>query len=431
MGTIAACCKEIIQSTAEAIFLSEGIPNLMPQQHPPALCPIEKLDMVNTFRGTEQCRSIAQADKQGFLQVTHNGVTWKVFVSQGKLCYAYYSVQTLDTFNYHLAQLGHEAITQLEADMDSMNPASWGNLNATVDHLHQQGKLDAAAQAKLKNAIAKDTLETLLWLPAGETEWHDLANVSVSDDMPVFSQVLDELETRLKSWQALTPHIESPHQQPYCVDAAKLSAPVANGMLNPGLLSMLSKLMQNRSISELSIFLRQDSLKVAQLLSPYVQSGVIQLRDAAAPLNLLPNIPALASAAAPGHSGSSKRQKIVCIDDSPAMLETIEGYLGSEGFDVATVENPMESLSTMFSMKPDLILMDVSMPGINGNSLCQILKRSSVFKEVPIIMVSGNTGALDKAKAESSGATDYLTKPFSKADLLAIVDTHLKAAMAS
>ena len=397
--------------------------------------------MVNTFSGTDQCRSIAQPDKNGFLQVTHNNVTWKIFVSQGKLRYAQHSVQTLDTLNYHLAQLGHASITQLEADMDSMNPATWGALSATADHLLQQGQLDGTSLAKLKHAIAKEALETLLWLPAGSAEWHDEPNATVSDDMPELSQVLTELETRLQSWQNLTPNIESPHQQPYCPDTTKLSQPVPNGMLNPGLLAMLAKLMQNKSIGELSIFLKQDRLKVAQLLSPYIQQGVIQLREAAAPFNLLPNIPALASAAptetpqqstpSAGGNSSGKRQKIVCIDDSPAMLETIEGYLGSEGFDVATVENPMESLSTMFAMKPDLILMDVSMPGINGNRLCQILKRSSVFKEVPIIMVSGNTGALDKAKSESSGATDYLTKPFSKSDLLAIVDTHLKTAVAS
>lgn len=396
--------------------------------------------MLTTFSGTEQCRSIAQPDKSGFLQFTHNGVTWKVFVSQGKLRYASHSVQTLDTLNYHLAQLGHETVTQLEADTDGMNPASWGSLSATVEHLFQQGKLDATGRANLKNAIAKDALESLLWLPAGNAEWHDEPNATVSDDMRDLSQVLDELETSLQSWQKLTQTIESPHQQPYCPDPSKLSQPVPNGMLNPGLLAMLAKLMQNKSLGELSIFLKQDRLKVAQLLSPYIQHQVIQLRNAAAPFDLLPNIPALAGAQTevpqqssyqPRDGSSAKRQKIVCIDDSPAMLETIEGYLGSEGFDVATVENPMESLSTMFAMKPDLILMDVSMPGINGNRLCQILKRSAVFKEVPIIMVSGNTGALDKAKAESSGATDYLTKPFSKEDLLAIVSTHLKTAVAS
>ena len=107
------------------------------------------------------------------------------------------------------------------------------------------------------------------------------------------------------------------------------------------------------------------------------------------------------------------------------MLNTIRQYLGHEQFDVVTVENPMESLTALFGMKPDLILMDVSMPGINGNRLCQILRRSDVFKQLPIIMVSGNTGTLDRAKAQASGATDYLTKPFSREELLAIVQTHL------
>ncbi len=397
--------------------------------------------MVNTFSGAEQCRNITHPDKNGFLQVTHNGVTWKVFVSQGKLRYVTHSAQTLETLNYHLAQLGHETITQLTADMDILNPTSWGALSTTTEELFQQGKLDESSRATLNHAIAQDALESLLWLTEGSAEWYEEPHAKVSDDMPNLAEVIAQLETRLKSWQQLTPSLKSPYQQPYCADPEKLNQPVPNGMLNPGLLSMLAKLMQNKSIGELAIFLKQDRLKVAQLLFPYIQHQVIQLGDAAEPFNLLPNIPTLASTApveaipeqSPPPSGGSsetKRQKIVCIDDSPAMLETIEGYLGSEGFEVATVENPMESLSTMFSMKPDLILMDVSMPGINGNRLCQILKRSSVFKQVPIIMVSGNTGALDKAKAESSGATDYLTKPFSKADLLAIVETHLKTTVA-
>lgn len=397
--------------------------------------------MANLFSGIEQCRNIAQADKPGFLQVTHNGITWKVFVSQGKLRYAHYSIQTLGTLNYHLAQLGYDSVTQLANDADATNPASWGAVNATAEQLLSQGKITAQDLANLRNAIAKDTLESLLWLSQGNSEWYDEPNATVTEPMPSLETVIDELETRLQSWQKLTPTIQSPHQQPYCPDLSKLSQPISNGMLNPGLLTMLAKLMKNKSIGELSVFLKQDRLKVAQLLSPYIQNQIIQLREAAAPLNLLPNIPVFASAA-PTHipqqpspssnpspdpgNRNSPRQTIVCIDDSPAMLETIEGYLGSEGFDVATVENPMESLSTMFAMKPDLILMDVSMPGINGNRLCQILKRSSVFKEVPIIMVSGNTGALDKAKAESSGATDYLTKPFSKEDLLAIINSHLK-----
>lgn len=404
--------------------------------------------MVNLFRGTEQCRELTQPDKNGFLQVTHNSVTWKIFVAQGKLRYATNSVQNIETLNYHLGQLGHGALPQLEADDDSMNPASWGAVHKTIEHLLRQGAVDAEGGTRLTHAIAQDALESLLWLSEGTAAWHEEPNASAADEMPALTTVLDNLAARLKSWQALTPVIQSPHQQPYCPDPAKLNQPVPNGMLNQGLLSMLSQLMQNNSIARLSLFLKQDSLKLAQLLYPYIQQQLLVLQEATAPFNLLPQIPAVAqtepqpSQAQPQLSqaqprvqladrASAKRKKIVCIDDSPAMLETIEAYLGAEGFEVATVENPMESLSTMFSMKPDLILMDVSMPGINGNSLCQILKRSSVFKEVPIIMVSGNTGALDKTKSEASGAAGYLTKPFSKVDLLAIVETHLKTAVPS
>jgi two-component system, chemotaxis family, response regulator PixG len=127
---------------------------------------------------------------------------------------------------------------------------------------------------------------------------------------------------------------------------------------------------------------------------------------------------------------ATKKYKVVCIDDSPTVLDTIQRYLGTERFEIATVENPMASLSALFDMKPDLILMDVSMPGIDGNRLCQILKRSSVFTHVPIVMVSGNTGVLDQEKAKAAGATDYLTKPFSREELLALVDQYLSKAPA-
>lgn len=107
------------------------------------------------------------------------------------------------------------------------------------------------------------------------------------------------------------------------------------------------------------------------------------------------------------------------------MLEMLEHYLEDECFDVTTVANPMQSIPALFAAHPDLVLMDVSMPGINGNRLCQILKRSSAFKTTPIIMVSGNTGVLDKTKAKAMGATDYLPKPFSKETLLDLISHYL------
>jgi twitching motility two-component system response regulator PilG len=76
-------------------------------------------------------------------------------------------------------------------------------------------------------------------------------------------------------------------------------------------------------------------------------------------------------------------------------------------------------------LKPDLILLDVNMAGIDGYELCRLLRNHSFFKNIPIIMVTGNTGIIDRVKARFVGASGYLTKPFTQSDLLKMVFRHL------
>lgn len=400
--------------------------------------------MVDNFNGIQLCCDIAKSRQSGCLQVNGNGIIWNVFVKEGHLQYAAHSIQTLETLNYCLNKLGYkvpeESLKKLEFDLQSAEPPINQGLllYEASNQLYQEGNLDSHANQAIKLELCKDALESLFWLKQARHTW--LEQVSNRPDIATFSAIIKQLEEQLKSWQKLNPTVNSPHQIPYCPDPSKLSQPVPNGMLSQSLLRALAQLMQGNSIQQLASYLKQNALKVAQLLNPYIQQQYFVLQPPAPPYDKLPKIPVLTntqslkatSISPPAASLIPKNfHKIVCIDDSPAMLETIQGYLGTEGFEVATVENPMESMSTLFSMKPDLILMDVSMPGINGNRLCEILRRSAVFKKVPIIMVSSNTSVLDKAKSESSGATDYLTKPFTKADLLAIVEEHLAVVVAT
>ncbi|NET37152.1 MAG: response regulator [Cyanothece sp. SIO1E1] len=401
---------------------------------------------MNSFDAIQICRETNRSYKSGCLLVDSAHVSWRIYISQGQLQYATHSLQSIDTLMYHLTHLGYRlpatAIESLRANLQISSDPTLAMIEQplyqAITQLQHQHILTADAAKATKLAISKDALQHLLWLTKANHRWsnHDAEQVI---ELAPMAEILNHLQARLQSWQQLWPVITSPHQQPWCPDHAKLTQPVRHGALNPSLLSTLVQLMQGNSIHQLSLVLKQDSLKLAQLLHPYIQQQVFLLRPPSSPFDKSPNIRAsLAPQSLPQHifipksaqQSFSKTHKIVCIDDSQAMLETIQRYLGSEGFDVVTVENPMESISTLFSMKPDLILMDVSMPGINGNRLCEILRRSSVFKQLPIIMVSGNTSILDKAKAESSGATDYLTKPFSKADLIAIIETHLAAVVA-
>lgn len=90
-----------------------------------------------------------------------------------------------------------------------------------------------------------------------------------------------------------------------------------------------------------------------------------------------------------------------------------------------TIEDPLKAVMSIIRHKPDLILLDLNMAGIDGYELCRIIRNNSMFKHVPVIFVTGNKGLVDKVKANLVGASGYLTKPFTRAELLKLVFMHL------
>jgi twitching motility two-component system response regulator PilG len=124
-------------------------------------------------------------------------------------------------------------------------------------------------------------------------------------------------------------------------------------------------------------------------------------------------------------SKTADRYTIACIDDSPASLQAINSYLDNKLFSVLMINNPINALMQIIRHKPDLILLDVTMPQVDGYELCSLLRRHPNFKKTPVIMVTGNTGLLDRARAKLVGASGYLTKPFTRSDLIKSIFKHL------
>ncbi len=126
--------------------------------------------------------------------------------------------------------------------------------------------------------------------------------------------------------------------------------------------------------------------------------------------------------------GNKKNQQytIACVDDSPTMLATLRKYLDDETLSVELISNPVSALMKIIRLKPKLILLDVTMASIDGYELCRLVRNNSYFRDTPIIMVTGNTGILDRVKARLVGASGYLAKPFEQTDLLKMVFKHLK-----
>jgi twitching motility two-component system response regulator PilG len=120
-----------------------------------------------------------------------------------------------------------------------------------------------------------------------------------------------------------------------------------------------------------------------------------------------------------------KLYKIVSVDDSPTILREISHFLENENFNVITINDPLKAAMSIIRHKPDLILLDLNMAGIDGYELCRIIRNNSMFKKIPIIFVTGNKGLVDKVRARLVGASGYLTKPFTRAELLKMVFMHL------
>lgn len=119
-----------------------------------------------------------------------------------------------------------------------------------------------------------------------------------------------------------------------------------------------------------------------------------------------------------------KSLKIMVVDDSKTIRRTAETLLQREGFNVITAEDGFEALAKIAGQKPDLIFVDIIMPRLDGYQTCALIKNSPQFKTTPVIMLSSKDGLFDKAKGRIVGSDQYVTKPFSKVELLEAVQNY-------
>ena len=113
--------------------------------------------------------------------------------------------------------------------------------------------------------------------------------------------------------------------------------------------------------------------------------------------------------------------KILVIDDSNTIRRSAEIFLKQGGHDVLLAEDGFDALSKVNDHDPDLIFCDILMPRLDGYQTCAIIKRNARFAGVPVIMLSSKDGLFDKARGRMVGSEDYLTKPFTKEQLLRAV----------
>jgi len=117
--------------------------------------------------------------------------------------------------------------------------------------------------------------------------------------------------------------------------------------------------------------------------------------------------------------------KVMIIDDSKTIRRTAEKLLTKAGCEVLTAEDGFEALPIISNQHPDIIFIDILMPRLDGYQTCSLVKSNPNFSDIPLIMLSSKDGLFDRAKGRVVGAEQYLTKPFTREDLLGAIRTHL------
>ncbi|TDI87362.1 MAG: diguanylate cyclase [Caldithrix sp.] len=121
-----------------------------------------------------------------------------------------------------------------------------------------------------------------------------------------------------------------------------------------------------------------------------------------------------------------KSKSILVVDDVPVNIQLLNTYLSSEGYNVVTASDGAEAIEQVQQHAPDLILLDVMMPKMNGFDVCKFLKSQELTRFIPVIMVTALNEVEDKVKGIDSGADDFISKPFNKLELLARVRSLLR-----
>ncbi len=113
--------------------------------------------------------------------------------------------------------------------------------------------------------------------------------------------------------------------------------------------------------------------------------------------------------------------KVMVIDDSNTIRRTAETLLKKAGCDVISADNGFEALPVISAHHPDILFIDIMMPRLDGYQTCALVKNNPKFRDIPVVMLSSKDGLFDRAKGRVVGAEQYLTKPFTKDDLLGAI----------
>ncbi|MFM7470790.1 MAG: response regulator [Nodosilinea sp. LVE1205-7] len=337
--------------------------------------------------------------------------SWLVFFANGGVVYAGTNDNSLSRLQDHLqaCNLGQflpepRSISAIA----TLNSLEYGTLWLMLE----QHLLTLDQGRAILSHMIEETLFDLLSLHHGSFVFQLSPALSPQLMTHSLSNLVVGLTQKIQAWHQLHGQFQSPDQVLLLVDAEGVQSCVPDFAYRV----LVREVNGKTSLRQFARFLNQDLVTVAESLREAIQQGYITVK----PAQIQPS-----AVSSRQQSWFDRLPRIVCVDDSATIRETVESILESHGYEATSIANPLKALGLLFQLQPDLILCDIAMPELDGYELCAMLRQASVFRQTPIVMLTGKEAFLDRVKARMVGATDYLTKPFGPGELIALVEKYI------
>ncbi|MDF5737036.1 MULTISPECIES: response regulator [unclassified Nostoc] len=378
-------------------------------------------NLVNEFQ------TCTQLQYNGKLNIkSSKGSQWTFYYRLGRIVWATGGTHPFRRWRRHMAQNCPQIdVDKLQVRLQYLSIDYWDY--HLLEILYKRQKI----QREQINSIVESTIAEILFDVAMQGNF---ASISCNRSQEVILETpmsftnaemsVKHMQDSWKIWSEAGLANFSPDLAPFLRRPEKLQE-----MVSPSVYKNFVNFINGKfTLRDLAVKMKQSVLPLTRSLVPYILKGIIELVEV--------NDSPLEITEVNNNSTTTQLKKrtaplIACVDDSPQVCKMLEDIITSNGLRFVKIQDAVQALPTLIQDKPDLIFLDLIMPVASGYEICTQLRRISAFANIPIIILTGNDGFLDRVRAKVVGSTDFLTKPVVADKVMAIIRKYLPASSVS